>query len=326
MSAGVPEDNRISNILAEVAMTAASGVYGHESPYNSATGSGQVPTDNTATGSGHVPTYNTATGSGHVPMYNRATGSGHVPMYNRATGSGKAPMYNTATGSGQVPADNTSTGSGQVPTDNTATGSGQAPMYNTATGSGQALMYNTATGSGQVPIYNRATGSGQALMYNTATGSGQVPMYSTATGSGQVPMYNRANGSGHVPTEYLHSRRNVNGPVNVGVTGHMVIPGTIQYPQQQNYLHINNYASGPPYMYRGTSVSATQNIQFSTNLCNVERGVYPVGYAHDQRNIHVISNDQMYVYTPVNDLVCTYRVCSNIRTIENTHTHIYIYI
>ena len=230
MSAGVPEDNRISNILAEVAMTAASGVYGHESPYNSATGSGHVPADNTATG------------SGHVTMYSRATGSGHLPMYNRDTGSGQAPMY------------------------------------------------------------------------------------STATGSGHVPMYNRAIGSGHVPTEYLHSRRNVNGPVNVGVTGHMVIPGTIQYPRQQNYLHINNYASDPPYMDRGTSVSATQNIQFSTNLCNVERGVYPVGYAHDQRNIHVISNDQMYVYTPVNDLVCTYRVCSNIRTIENTHTHIYIYI
>ena len=230
MSAGVPEDNRISNILAEVAMTAASGVYGNESPYN------------------------TATGLGHVTMYNRATGSGQVPMYNTATGSGQVPMYSTASGSGHVP------------------------------------MYSRAAGSGHLPIYNRDTGSGQ------------VPMYNTATGSGHVPMYNRATGSGHVPTEYLHSRRNVNGPVNVGVTGHMVIPGTIQYPQQQNYLHINNYASDPPYMDRGTSVSATQNIQFSTNLCNVERGVYPVGYAHDQRNIHVISNDQMYVYTPVNDL------------------------
>ena len=259
-------------------MTAASGVYGHESPYNS------------------------ANGSGHVPMDNTATGSGQVPADNTATGSGQAPTDNTATGSGQVPTDNTTTGSGQVPTDNTTTGSGQAPTDNTTTGSGQVPMYNRATGSGHVPMYNRATGSGQA------------PMYNTATGSGQVPMYNRATGSGHVPTEYLHSRRNVNGPVNVGVTGHMVIPGTIQYPQQQNYLHINNYASGPPYMYRGTSVSATQNIRFSTNVCNVERGVYPVGYAHDQRNIHVISNDQMYVYTPVNDLVCTYRVCSNIRT------------
>ena len=183
--------------------------------------------------------------------------------------------------------------------------------------------------------------------------SGQVPAFNTAAGSGQVPTYNTAIGSGQVPAEYLHVGRNINTPEIVGAPGNIVIPGNsypevqtfgqvlnnpqcqtnvnnpghvttgndvirgnVAYPRQQNYVQTNNYvAAAPTYMHRGTSVGSTQNIRFSTNIVNVEGGMYPQSYTDDPRNIQVMSNGQLFIYTPTDLVVCILSVCSNVTTI-----------